>query len=189
MLAIVAVIIFWGIGINNRMITSEEGISRAWSQVENVYQRRMDLIPNLVNTVEGAANYEKGTLKEVIDARSRASSVQVTADQLTEESIAKFQSVQDDLGNALKHSITLTVERYPELTATQNFRDLQTQLEGTENRISVERGNFNKAVQSYNTLIRRFPNSIIAAICGHEKKGYFTAETGAENAPEVEFGF
>lgn len=188
-LAIVAVLVIWGISANNKMITGEENVSQAWSQVENVYQRRMDLIPNLVNTVEGAANYEKGTLTEVIEARSKASSVQVNADQLTEENIAKFQKAQDNLGNALKHSISLTVERYPELTATQNFRDLQTQLEGTENRISVERGNFNKAVQGYNTLIRRFPNSIIAGMFGHDKKGYFTAEAGAEQAPEVGFKF
>ncbi len=188
-LGIVAVIVIWAVSANNKMIRAEEGVKEGWSQVENVYQRRMDLIPNLVNTVKGAANYEKSTLTEVVEARSKASSVQVNADELTEANIAKFQQAQDNLGSALQRGINLTVERYPELTATQNFRDLQAQIEGTENRITVERQKFNTTVNAYNKLIRTFPNSLIASIFGHEKKGYFTAAAGADQAPTVEFEY
>ncbi len=188
-LGIVAVVVVWAIAANNKMIRAEEGVKEEWSQVENVYQRRMDLIPNLVNTVKGAANYEKSTLAEVVEARSKAGSVQVNADELSEANIAKFQQAQDNLGSALQRGITLTVERYPELTATQNFRDLQAQIEGTENRITVERQKFNTTVKEYNKLIRTFPNSLIAAIFGHEKMGYFTATAGADQAPTVDFEF
>ncbi|MBQ9638058.1 MAG: LemA family protein [Bacteroidales bacterium] len=187
-IAVVAVVVLWAISANNKMVGQEENVKKAWGQVENVYQRRLDLIPNLVKTVQGAAEFEKGTLTDVIEARSKASSVQLSADQLTEENIAAFQKAQDGLGSALSR-LLVTVERYPELKATESFRDLQTQLEGTENRISVERKNFNEAVQSYNTLIRRFPNSLIAGIFGFEKKGYFTAAEGADKAPEVNFEF
>jgi LemA protein len=186
-LAVVAVIIIWAIGANNKMVRSEESVKAGWSQVENVYQRRMDLIPNLVNTVKGAANYEKSTLEEVITARSNANKVQVNADNLTEENIAKFQKAQDNLGSALSRSINLTVERYPQLTATKNFQDLQAQIEGTENRITVERHNFNETVNAYNKLIRTFPNNIIAGIFGFDRKGYFTATSGADKAPNVQF--
>lgn len=186
--AIVIIGIMWGIRTNNRMITAEEGVSAAWAQVENVYQRRMDLIPNLVNTVKGAADFEKGTLEAVIDARAKATSVQVDANSLSEANIAAFQKAQDGLSSALSR-LMVTVERYPELKATQNFRDLQAQLEGTENRITVERNKFNEVVKTYNTMIRKFPNSIIAGMGGFEKKGYFTAKEGAENAPEVNFEF
>lgn len=186
---IVAVAFLWGIGINNKLVTHEENVTKAWSQVENVYQRRLDLIPNLVKTVQGAANYEKGTLTEVIEARSKATSVQVDANSLTEENVAAFQKAQDQLSSALNRALTVTVERYPELTATQGFRDLQVQLEGTENRIAVERKNFNDAVQSYNTTLRRFPNNIIASICGFDKKGYFTASEGADKPVDVNFEF
>lgn len=188
-IGIIAVLFFWGIGVNNKLVTEEENVSQAWSQVENVYQRRLDLIPQLVATVQGAANFEKSTLTEVIEARSKASSVQVDANDLSEAKIAEFQKAQDQLTSALSRSITLTVERYPELTATQGFRDLQTQLEGTENRISVERGNFNTAVQKYNTMIRRFPTSMIAGMLGFEKKGYFSAREGADQPVEVNFEF
>ncbi len=188
-LGIVAVVVIWAVSANNKMIRAEEGVKEGWSQVENVYQRRMDLIPNLVNTVKGAANYEKSTLTEVVEARSKASSVQVNADELTEANIAKFQQAQDNLGSALQRGINLTVERYPELTATQNFRDLQAQIEGTENRITVERQKFNTTVNAYNKLIRTFPNSLIASIFGHEKMGYFTAAAGADQAPTVECEF
>lgn len=188
-LAVVAVIVIWAVGTNNKIVRSEETVKEGWSQVENVYQRRMDLIPNLVNTVKGAANYEKSTLTEVIDARSKANSVQVNADQLTEANIAKFQKAQDNLGSALNRGISLTVERYPELTATQNFRDLQTQLEGTENRIAVERRNFNLKVNAYNKLIRTFPNNVIAGLFGFDRKGYFTAAEGADKTPDVQFEF
>lgn len=186
--AIVFIGIIWGVRTNNRMITAEEGVSAAWAQVENVYQRRMDLIPNLVSTVKGAADFEKGTLEAVIDARAKATSVQVDANTLSEANIAAFQKAQDGLSSALSR-LMVTVERYPELKATENFRDLQAQLEGTENRITTERNKFNEVVKSYNTMIRKFPNSMIADMGGFEKKGYFTAKEGAENAPEVNFEF
>ena len=186
--AIVFIGIMWGVRTNNRMIAAEEGVSAAWAQVENVYQRRMDLIPNLVSTVKGAADFEKGTLEAVIDARSKATSVQVDANSLTDANIAAFQKAQDGLSSALSR-LMVTVERYPELKSTDNFRDLQAQLEGTENRITVERNKFNEVVKSYNTMIRKFPNSMIADMGGFEKKGYFTAKEGAENAPEVNFEF
>ena len=186
--AIVFIGIMWGVRTNNRMITAEEGVSAAWAQVENVYQRRMDLIPNLVSTVKGAADFEKGTLEAVIDARAKATSVQVDANTLSEANIAAFQKAQDGLSSALSR-LMVTVERYPELKATENFRDLQAQLEGTENRITTERNKFNEVVKSYNTMIRKFPNSMIADMGGFEKKGYFTAKEGAENAPEVNFEF
>lgn len=186
--AIVIFTVLWGVRTNNKMVTAEEGVSGAWAQVENVYQRRMDLIPNLVKTVKGAADFERGTLEAVIDARSKATSVQVNADNLSEANIAAFQKAQDGLTNALSR-LMVTVERYPELKATQNFRDLQAQLEGTENRIAVERNKFNEVVKAYNTMIRKFPNSIIAGIGGFEKKGYFQATEGADKAPEVNFEF
>jgi LemA protein len=186
--AVFVITLLWGVRTNNRMITAEEGVNGAWAQVENVYQRRMDLIPNLVNTVKGAADFERGTLEAVIDARSKATSVQVDADNLSEENIAAFQKAQDGLSTALSR-LMVTVERYPELKATQNFRDLQAQLEGTENRITVERNKFNEVVKAYNTMIRKFPNSIIAGIGGFEKKGYFKASEGADKAPEVNFEF
>lgn len=189
LIAVVAVVVLWAIGANNKMVSQEENVTKAWSQVENVYQRRLDLIPNLVNTVKGAADYEKSTLEAVIEARAKASSVQIDANNLTEENVAAFQQAQDQLTQAVGRAINLTVERYPELTATQGFRDLQTQLEGTENRISVERGKFNEAVQSYNTMIRKFPNSIMASILGFDKKGYFTASEGADKPVNVEFEF
>ena len=188
-IGIVAVAFLWGIGINNKLINGEENVSQAWAQVENVYKRRADLIPQLVATVQGAANYEKGTLTEVIEARAKASSVQVDANDLSEANVAQFQKAQDALSSALTRSINVVVERYPELTATQGFRDLQVQLEGTENRIATERGRFNDAVNAYNKMLRRFPNNIIAGICGFDKKGYFTAPEGSENPVEVKFDF
>lgn len=188
-LAVLAVILLWGVRVNNRLVTQEENVQKAWSQVENVYKRRMDLIPQLVNTVKGAANFEKSTLTEVINARANAGKAVIDSKDLSEENVAKFQAAQDNLTRAVANAINVTVERYPELTATQGFRDLQTQLEGTENRIAVERGKFNEAVQTYNTLLRRFPNNIVAGICGFEKKGYFTAPAGAEEPVQVEFDF
>ncbi len=172
----------------NNMVQKDEGCSKAWANVENAYQRRMDLIPNLVKTVEGAANYEKGTLTEVIEARAKATSVQIDPNNLTEESIAKFQAAQDQLSSALSR-LMVVVERYPELKANQNFLELQAQLEGTENRIAVERGKFNETVNDYNSYIRRFPNNIIAGIFNFDKKGYFKATEGADKAPDVEFNF
>ena len=172
----------------NKMVQKDEGCSKAWADVENAYQRRMDLIPNLVKTVQGAADYEKGTLTEVIEARAKATSVQVDPSNLTEESIAKFQAAQDQLSSALSR-LMVVVERYPELKANQNFLELQAQLEGTENRIAVERGKFNEKVNDYNSYIRRFPNNIIAGMFNFDKKGYFKATEGADKAPDVEFNF
>ena len=186
---VLAVIVLWAIGVNNKLVTQEENVSKAWSQVENVYKRRMDLIPQLVNTVQGAANYEKGVLTEVTNARAGVQQTQVDPSQLSEQQIAAYQKAQDNLTKALANTIKVTVERYPELTATQGFRDLQTQLEGTENRITVERGKFNEAVQAYNTKLRRFPTSLIAGMLGFEKKGYFTAPEEAAEPVNVEFNF
>ena len=186
---VVALIFLWGVSVNNRLVTNEENVAKAWSQVENVYKRRMDLIPQLVNTVKGAANYEKGVLTEVTNARAGVQQTQVDPSQLTEEQVRAYQKAQDNLSKALANTIKVTVERYPELTATQGFRDLQTQLEGTENRFTVERGKFNEAVQAYNTKLRRFPASLIAGMLGFEKKGYFTAPEEAAEPVNVEFDF
>jgi LemA protein len=172
----------------NKMVQKDEECSKAWANVENAYQRRMDLIPNLVKTVQGAADYEKGTLTEVIEARAKATSVQVDPSNLTEESLAKFQAAQDQLSSALSR-LMVVVERYPELKANQNFLELQAQLEGTENRIAVERGKFNETVNDYNSYIRRFPNNIVAGMFNFDKKGYFKATEGADKAPDVEFNF
>lgn len=185
LVGVVVVAIIWAIGVRNKIVTAEEGVENAWSQVESVYQRRFDLIPQLVNTVKGAANYEKETMIGVVEARSNV--VKIDANELTEENVAKFQKSQDALTSALNKSIQLTVERYPELTATKGFQDLQTQLEGTENRIAVERQKFNDVVKGYNVMIRRFPASMVAGMMAAEKKGYFTASNGAENAVEVNF--
>ena len=186
---VLAVIVLWGVRVNNKLVTQEENVSKAWSQVENVYKRRMDLIPQLVNTVQGAANYEKSVLTEVTNARAGVEQTQVDPSNLSEEQIKAYQQAQDKLSKAVANTIKVTVERYPELTATQGFRDLQTQLEGTENRITVERGKFNEAVQAYNTKLRRFPTSLIAGMLGFEKKGYFTAPEEAAEPVEVKFDF
>ena len=187
--AVLAAIVLWGIGVNNKLVTEEESVSKAWSQVENAYKRRMDLIPQLVNTVQGAANYEKSVLTEVTNARAGVQSATVDPSTLSEEQVAAYQKAQDQLSKAVANTIKVTVERYPELTATAGFRDLQTQLEGTENRIAVERGKFNEAVQSYNTKLRRFPTSLLAGMLGFDKKGYFTAPAEAAEPVQVEFNF
>lgn len=187
--AFVAIVLIWGISINNSLVKSDENVQQAWSQVENVYKRRMDLIPQLVETVKGAANYEKSVLTEVTNARAGVDQVKVDPSTLSEDQVKAYQQAQDKLGKALANSIKVTVERYPELTATKNFAELQQQLEGTENRITVERSKFNKAVQEYNTKVRRFPNSIIAGICGFDKKGYFTAPEKAAEPVDVKFEF
>lgn len=181
--------LLWGITVNNRLVNAEENVSEAWSQVENNYKRRADLIPQLVSTVQGAANFEKSTLTEVIEARAKATSVQVDANDLSEANVAKFQKAQDALSSALSRSINVVIERYPDIKATKNFQDLQVQLEGTENRITTARGRFNEAVNAYNKMLRRFPNNIVASICGFEKKGYFTAPEGADEPVEVKFDF
>ena len=187
--AVLAIIFLWGVSVNNRLVTADESVQQAWSQVENVYKRRMDLIPQLVATVQGAADYERSVLTEVTNARAGVEQTKVDPSQLSEEQIKAYQKAQDNLSKAVANTIKVTVERYPELTATQGFRDLQTQLEGTENRITVERGKFNEAVQGYNTSLRRFPASLIARLCGFEKKGYFTAPEEAAEPIQVEFNF
>lgn len=188
LIIIAAIIAIWGVSTYNNLVSSEETVSSAWSQVENAYQRRADLIPNLVKTVQGAAEYEKGTLTEVIEARSKASSVQVNANELNEESLSAFQNAQDQLSSALNR-LLVTVERYPELKANQNFLELQSQLEGTENRINVERNKYNDTVKGFNANVRRFPTNVIAGLFHFDTKAYFKAAEGAENAPSVEFEF
>ena len=187
--AIVVIALLWGIGVRNKLVQGEENVTQAWAQVENVYKRRADLIPQLVATVQGAANYEKSTMTEVIEARAKAGSVQVDANNLTEANVAEFQRAQDQLSSALTRSMNIVVERYPELTATQGFRDLQVQLEGTENRIATERGRFNEMVNVFNRQLRVFPNNVVAGICGFGKKGYFTAPEGSDEPVKVEFDF
>lgn len=186
--AVVAVIAIAAISAYNSMVKMDEKVTAAWAQVETQYQRRADLIPQLVNVVKGAADYERTTLESVIEARSKATSIQLTADDLTEENLAKFQKAQDQLSSALSHLMAIH-EAYPELKANENFRDLQAQLEGTENRIAVARKDFNESVQSYNSYIRRFPKNIFAGMFGFSQRAYFKAAEGAENAPEVSFDF
>ena len=185
-LAVAAVLFFWVKGAYNNMITLDEEVQTAWSQVQNVYQRRADLIPNLVNTVKGYAQHESATLEGVVNARSKATQITVDPENLTPESLAKFQKAQGELSSALGKLLSIT-ENYPELKANENFLQLQAQLEGTENRITVERQKFNETARGYNTTIRKFPNNILAGMFGFEKKAYFEAEEGAERAPEVKF--
>ena len=185
-LIVLAVIVVWGISAYNGLVKSEEGVKTAWSQVENVYQRRADLIPNLVATVKGYAAHESETLEGVVAARAKATQMTVNADNLTEEQIAEFQKAQGELGSALGRLMAIS-EAYPDLKASQNFRDLQAQLEGTENRIAVERKAYNQAARDYNTSIRVFPKNIIASVFGFKSKGYFEAQEGAQTAPKVEF--
>ncbi len=170
----------------NKMVELDEQTTSQWSQVENVYQRRADLIPNLVNTVKGYATHEQETLEGVVEARSKATSVNVDPSKLTPESIKQFNDAQQGLSSALSR-LMVVVERYPDLKANQNFLDLQAQLEGTENRIAVERRKFNEATQKYNAYIRKFPRVIYAGWFGFDKKAYFEAQKGAEKAPEVKF--
>lgn len=185
-IAVLAIICIWGFGQYNTLVEKQENVETAWAQVENQYQRRMDLIPNLVNTVKGYAAHEAGTLEAVVEARSKATTVNIDATSLTEDNLQAFQAAQGELSNALGRLMAIR-EAYPELKANQNFRDLQSQLEGTENRITVARNAFNEQARIYNIGIRRFPTNIIASIFGFEKKPLFQAETGAERAPMVEF--
>lgn len=173
-------------GSYNNMVTMQEGVTAQWSQVENVYQRRSDLIPNLVSTVKGYADFEKETLTQVIEARAKATAVNINPDKLDAQSLQNFQNAQSGLSSALS-KLMVVVEKYPELKANQGFLDLQAQLEGTENRITVERQKFNQTAQAYNTFIRTFPKNIFAGMFGFEKKAYFEAEKGAEKAPQVKF--
>lgn len=187
-LVAVIIIIIWPISLYNKMVRADEQVSQSWGQVENVYQRRADLIPNLVNTVKGAADFERNTLQAVIEARANATSMKIDPAQLTEENLAAFQKAQDNLSSSLSR-LMVVVERYPELKANQNFLELQAQLEGTENRITVERMKFNESVQNYNSLIRRFPANMVAGLMNFDKKAYFQAAEGAEVAPDVNFDF
>jgi LemA protein len=184
--AALLLLVFNGCGSYNNMVSKQESVSSAWSQVENVYQRRLDLIPNLVNTVKGVANFEQKTLTDVIQARANASSIKVDASKLSPEQIQKFQSSQGELSQALGR-LMVVAEQYPQLKATQNFLELQSQLEGTENRIAVERQKFNDIVKDYNSYIRKFPQVLYAGMFGFDKKGYFEATAGADKAPEVKF--
>ncbi|MFT6209794.1 MAG: LemA protein [Bacteroidia bacterium] len=168
------------------MVEKQEAVTAQWSQVENVYQRRADLIPNLVSTVKGYASHEKEALIGVVEARSKATAVNVDASKLDASSIKKFQAAQDGLSSALS-KLMVVVERYPDLKANQSFLELQSQLEGTENRIAVERKRFNEAARGYNTYIRKFPNNFVAGWFDFDKKDYFESTKGAEKAPKVEF--
>jgi LemA protein len=185
-IAVVLILLFSAVKMYNKMPTLEEGVTSQWAKVESSYQRRSDLIPNLVNTVKGVANFEQQTLVGVVEARAKATSVTIDPTKLNAASMQQFQKAQDGLGSALS-KLMVVVEKYPELKATQNFLELQSQLEGTENRINVERNKFNEEAQKYNSFIRRFPNNLFAGMFGFEKKVYFEAAAGAEKAPEVKF--
>ena len=184
--AMVALVAIWAVSGYNCLVNAVESVATAWSNVENQYQRRADLIPNLVNTVKGYAAHEQETLDAVVSARTRATQVTIDADNMTPEKLAEYQKAQGEVGAALSRLLAIT-ESYPDLKANQNFLELQAQLEGTENRISVERRNFNEAARSYNTSIRTFPKNLLAGMFGFEKRPYFEAQDGAEKAPEVKF--
>ena len=184
--AIVAIIAFWAISGYNSLVGMDENVSNQWANVETQYQRRADLIPNLVNTVKGYAAHEKETLEGVIAARSQATQIKVDPTDLTPEKLAEYQKAQGQLATALGKLLAIT-ENYPDLKANQNFLELQAQLEGTENRINVARKNFNDAAKAYNTAIRRFPKNILAGMFGFDKRAYFEAAEGAEQAPQVQF--
>lgn len=189
-LIVVAVVVLgifmWVKSTYNGLVTKQESVESAWSQVENVYQRRADLVPNLVATVKGYAAHEKETLEGVVNARSKATQMSIDPTKLDEESLKKFQSAQGELGNAIGRLLMIT-ENYPDLKANENFKELQAQLEGTENRITVERQKFNESAKEYNTQIRHFPANIIAGMFGFDRKPYFEAKEGADEAPKVEF--
>ncbi len=193
LVAIIGIIVVVGlaaVGSYNSMVGLSQGVDKQWAQVQSVYQRRADLIPNLVSTVAGAANFEQSTLEDVTKARASVGQVKIDMNSAPTDAaqLAAFQQAQDGLSSALSHLLVVS-ERYPDLKATQNFRDLQAQLEGTENRINVERQKFNDAVQSYDTAIQTFPGVIVARLGGFVAKPYFTAQAGAETAPKVNFDF
>ena len=185
-LAVIAVVAVWAVTGYNRLVKADEAVSTAWSNVENQYQRRADLIPNLVNTVKGYAEHEKETLDAVVAARTRATQVAVDAENLTPEMLQEYQKAQNEVGTALGRLIAIA-EAYPDLKANANFLELQAQLEGAENRISVERRNFNEVAKKYNTSIRTFPRNMLAGMFGFEKRPYFEAQEGAESVPVVQF--
>lgn len=185
-LGFVVIVFLWGMGQYNGMVKAEESLNKSWANVESQYQRRADLIPNLVSTVKGYATHEEKTLNEVIAARAKATQTTIDPSNLTEESMAKYQAAQAKVGSTLSR-LLVSVEQYPNLKANENFLELQAQLEGTENRISVERQRFNNSAQGFNTMIRKFPKNVIAGMFGFEKKAYFKAEESAAKAPEVKF--
>ncbi|WP_036787002.1 LemA family protein [Phocaeicola abscessus] len=185
-IVVLAAVVLWGVGQYNRLVTGQEAVSTAWSNVENQYQRRADLIPNLVNTVKGYAVHESETFETVVEARSKATAIKIDADNLTPERLKEFQNAQGAVGSALSRLIAIS-ENYPELKANENFKELQAQLEGTENRIAVERRNFNQTAKTYNTHIRQFPRNLVAGLFGFRARPYFEATEGSESAPEVKF--
>lgn len=185
-LGVPAILILWAVKAYNNCVSQQENVESAWAQVENQYQRRADLVPNLVNTVKGYAQHEQQTLLDVVEARSHATQITIDPSKVTPEQLAKYQAAQGELSQALGRLLAIS-ESYPELKANENFRDLQAQLEGTENRIAVARQQFNDAAKTYNTMIRRFPISLIANQYGFEKKPYFEAEQDAKANPKVEF--
>lgn len=185
-IGVIVVIVLWAISGYNSLVNMDEGVTNKWSNVETQYQRRADLIPNLVNTVKGYAKHEQQTLEAVMQARSQATQVKIDPSNCTPEQLAAYQKAQGDVTSALGKLLAIT-ENYPDLKANQNFLELQSQLEGTENRITVARKDFNDAANVYNAAIRRFPKNILAGIFGFEKHAYFEAEAGAEKAPKVEF--
>src|SRR4051812_757824 len=185
-LGILLLLVFWGCGQYNGLVTQDENVKKVWNNVQTQYQRRADLIPNLVRTVQGEANFERGTLNDVINARARATSMQVSPENLTPENIQKFQQAQGQLSGALSR-LLVTVEQYPNLRANDAFRGLQAELAGTENRISTARRDFNGTVQEYNTRVRRFPTNLMAGMMGFHPREGFTADQGAQNAPKVDF--
>ncbi|WP_419514856.1 LemA family protein [Leyella stercorea] len=183
---VIALVAIWGISSYNGLVSMDENVSNSWANVETQYQRRSDLIPNLVNTVKGYAKHESETLESVMAARSQATQVKIDPSNCTPQQLAAYQKAQGDVTTALGKLLAIT-ENYPDLKANQNFLELQSQLEGTENRINVARKDFNDTAKKYNTSLRRFPRNIIASMCGFEKRNYFEAEAGAEKAPKVEF--
>ncbi len=184
--AVVVIVLLWGVSGYNALVSMDEGVQGKWANVETQYQRRADLIPNLVNTVKGYAAHEKSTLENVVKARSEATAVKIDRENLTPEKMEQYQNAQGSVSAALG-KLLMVAENYPQLKANENFLELQAQLEGTENRINVARKDFNDAAKEYNTAIRRFPKSILAGMFGFDKKAYFEAESGAEKAPEVKF--
>jgi LemA protein len=180
------VVAFSGCNSYNRFVTKDTAVEKAWGNVQSAYQRRADLVPNLVETVKGAANFEQSTLAGIAEARAKATSIQVDPTNLTPEKLAEFQSAQSGLSQAIGRLLMVT-ENYPDLKATAAFQELQSQLEGTENRIKVERDKFNETVADYNTSVRRFPANFWAGIFGFERKGQFEADQAAQNAPKVDF--
>jgi LemA protein len=186
-LAVLAVLVFWGIGVNNGLAGKNQNVKAQWGDIQSAYQRRADLIPNLVNTVKGVANFEKGTLTDVINARASATQMKIDANDLTPENLQKFQAAQSQLSGALSRLMVVS-EQYPQLKATQNFSELQAQIEGTENRINVERNKFNGVVREYNGDVVKFPASLLAGMFGYKEKGYIEGDKGSDKAPTVDFG-